>query len=96
MYIIDVRPVSDILPSMFAVNFEPYPSYLGATDIVLTLAPESDVEKAFQFFPEYICEGRPGPIHEIESAEIRGGGAGFRSNSGGGVWKNRGRMPSRS
>jgi hypothetical protein len=70
MYIIDVRPVFDNLPRIFAVNFEPHPSYLGATDIALTLAPESDAEKAFQLLPEYIREGRRGQIHEIESSEI--------------------------
>jgi len=70
MYIIDVRFVSDILPRIFAVNFEPHPSYLGAIDIALTLAPESDAEKAFQLFPEYIREGRRSQIHEIEYSEI--------------------------
>jgi hypothetical protein len=72
MYTIDVRPVSDILPSMFAINFEPHSSYLPADDIVLTLAPESDVKKAFQLFPEYIREGRRGPIHVIEYSENDG------------------------
>src|ERR1019366_9392459 len=47
MYIIDVRPVSGILPSIFALDYDPHPSYLGATDVVLTPAPESDAEEPF-------------------------------------------------
>ena len=70
MYIIDVRSVLYFHPRLFAVNFEPHPSYFCATDIALTLAPESDAEKALQLAPEYIREGRRGQIHEIEYSEI--------------------------
>ena len=46
MYIIDVRPTSDILPSMFAVDFALHPGGRRATVIVLADAPEAALEKA--------------------------------------------------
>jgi len=74
------------------------PCTLVATDIALTLAPESDAEKVFPLFPEYMREGRRGQIHEIEYSEIDWG-PGLGQTAGGGVipsCNNGGRMPSRS
>ena len=41
MYTIDVRPTSDILPRMFAVDFELRPADWRATVVVLAAAPEA-------------------------------------------------------
>jgi hypothetical protein len=70
MYIVDVRPVSDILPRIFAIDFNPQPADFGATPIVLTAAPEAALEKTFQFFPKYLGEGCRAHIGEIEYAVI--------------------------
>jgi hypothetical protein len=70
MYTIDVRPTSDILPRMFAVDFELHPGDPGATVIVSAAAPLCAVEKAFQLFPEYLSEGRQGRVREIECVVI--------------------------
>jgi hypothetical protein len=51
MYIIDVRPTSDILPSMFAVDFALHPGGRRATAVVLAEAPEAALEKASKLFP---------------------------------------------
>jgi len=63
MYVINVRPISDILPRMFAVDLELHPCQLGATVIVSAIAPAAAVEKVFQLFPEYLREGRRGHFH---------------------------------
>lgn len=65
-----VKPFSDVLPRMFAVDFEVHPGDLGATVIVLASAPEAALERAFQLFPEYLREGRHGHVREIECAVI--------------------------
>ena len=70
MYIIDVRPTSDILSPMFAVDFELHPGGRRVTVIVLATGPEVALERAFQFFPEYLRDGRQGHVHEIECAVI--------------------------
>jgi len=68
MYTINVRPISDILPRTYAVDFELYPGNLGATVIVSAVAPLPAVERAFQLLPEYLREGRHGSVREVESA----------------------------
>ena len=70
MYIVRVIALSDILPRMFAVDFELRPGELGTTVIVSAVAPEVAVERAFQLFPEYLREGCRGQVHEVEYAEI--------------------------
>ena len=70
MYIINVRPTSDIPPRMFAVDFEVHPGDLGATVIVSAVAPKAAAERAFQLFPDYLREGRQGHVREIECAVI--------------------------
>ena len=70
MYIINVKAISDILPRMYAVDFELHPGDLGATVMVSAATPPSAVERAFQLFLEYLREGRRGHVHEIEYAEI--------------------------
>jgi len=62
MYTIDVRPTSDILPRMFAVDFELHPGGQRATVIVLAAAPEAALERTFQFFPEFLRDGRQGHV----------------------------------
>jgi hypothetical protein len=55
---------------MFAVDFKRRPGDLGTTAIVLADSPEAALEKAFNMFPEFLREGRPGHVFEIEYAEI--------------------------
>ena len=59
-----------IKPRMFAVDFKRRPGDLGTTAIVLADSPEAALEKAFNMFPEFLREGRPGHVFEIEYAEI--------------------------
>ena len=70
MYTVYVRPVSDILPRMYAVDFELYPGGLGTTVVVSAAAPLSAVERSFQLFPEYLREGRQGRVREVECAVV--------------------------
>jgi len=70
MYIIYVRPISDILPRIYAVDSELPSGAPGATLIVPATAPLFAVERAFQLFPEYLREGRQGRVREIECAVI--------------------------
>ena len=70
MYIINVEPLFDIKPRMYAVDFKKHPGDLGVTAIVLADAPAAALEKAFNMFPEYRRASRPGHVFEIEYAEI--------------------------
>jgi hypothetical protein len=70
MYTINVEPLSDITPRMFAVEFERPSGSLAFTVVVLAMCPKHAMEQVFKMFPEYRRDCRQGHVHEVAHVEI--------------------------
>ncbi len=65
MYIINVEPISEIMPRMFEVEFSLRSGGLGFTIIVPAISPQPALEKAFRIFPELRGTCRQAQVHEV-------------------------------
>jgi hypothetical protein len=70
MYIINVEPLSEIKPRMFAVEFERPSGRLVFTVVVLAVCPKHAIEQVFMMFPEFRRECFQGQVHEVAFVDI--------------------------